>query len=77
MQTKAYFRVPIAHGLCENKPFEKFNWTGRIKIKTVDGKQTLYLERWVMFLWVIPVWREWEPEDDFTFHEEETNYIDC
>lgn len=85
MNTKIYLRQTGQYGDVDYVDVEKLNWTGKWKYEVITKPQDhgtvtsrkLYLQRRVMFLWVIPTFLMWEEENDFEVREEEIYTNEC
>ena len=77
MALKIYVRDLGPMGWPYRTPYEKFLWTGRYKLTTINNNTTMYLERWVRLFGIIPLFRTWESEHSFLFLDEEINIYNC
>lgn len=68
---KVYLKEVGAYGLINLVPYEKLKWTGIIKFETIDGKMTIYIQRYIKFFGLIPLWKVWVHENNIIFRDEE------
>jgi|TARA_R110000851_G_scaffold87200_3_gene190047 hypothetical protein len=76
MITKAYVEDWGRYGT-RLTPYEKYNWSGRMKIETIDDITSVYIERCHTFFGLFTIFKSWIHESNIVFREENVKIMDC
>lgn len=74
---KIYVKETGDYGSVNLIPYENHNWTGIIKFETIDGEKAIYIQRFIMFFGLIPLWKVWIHENNIIFRDEEVTIHEC